>query len=198
MTTAPVLTSTLSSTEAWSRRVRRVGGFIQVAFAAFWLLRASLTLDGAVAITLAGACGAAVLLVLAYGIRVTAGTAPRPTSPDAKRIERAITVATVVQLAASFAAPAIVIAAGRSDWVLPSIAITIGPLLLWLDHRVHISRDRVAGWALIIGPVLLAVITSGTALAVTTGITAGALLLTTAALGFHDLAESVRLRGEVD
>jgi hypothetical protein len=171
--------------------VQRVGGFIQLAFAAFWLLRASLALDGAVAITLACACGTAVLLVLVYGVRVTAGTAPRPTGPDAKRIERAITVATAIQLAASFAAPAVVIAAGHDDWVLPAIAITIGPLLLWLDHQVHISRYRVAGLALIIGPVLLIVVTSGTALAVTTGIAAGALLLATAALGFHDLAESV-------
>ena len=31
---------------AWSRRVRRVGGFIQVAFAAFWLGRASLAIGG--------------------------------------------------------------------------------------------------------------------------------------------------------
>ena len=34
------------ATTAWSRRVRRVGGFIQVAFAAFWLIRGSLNIDG--------------------------------------------------------------------------------------------------------------------------------------------------------
>ena len=31
----------LTPAAAWSRRVRRVGGFIQAAFAAFWLGRAS-------------------------------------------------------------------------------------------------------------------------------------------------------------
>jgi len=84
--------------------------------------------------------------------------------------------------------PVVVIAAGHSDWVLPSIVITIGPLLLWLDHLVHIRRYRPVGWALIAGPVILVATMSGSALAVTTGIAAGVLLLGTAAAGFHDLA----------
>lgn len=99
-----------------------------------------------------------------------------------------MTIATIVQLVASFAAPALAIAIGRDDWVLPSIAITIGPLLLWLDHRVSIPRYRVVGWALIVAPIILVAIMSGTALAATTGLGAGLLLLTTAAAGFHDLA----------
>jgi len=36
----------LTPTAAWSRRVRRIGGLIQAAFAAFWLARASLTIGG--------------------------------------------------------------------------------------------------------------------------------------------------------
>jgi hypothetical protein len=72
--------------------------------------------------------------------------------------------------------------------VLPSIVITIGPLLLYLDHLVHIPRYRPVGWALIAGPVILVATMSGTALAVTTGIAAGLVLLGTAAGGFHDLA----------
>jgi hypothetical protein len=122
-----------------------------------------------------------------YGVRATAGTAPRPTGPQANRIERAVTIATVIQLIASFAAPAAVIAAGYTAWVLPSIAVTIGPLLLWLDHRVDVPRYRPVGWALILGPVLLVVVLSGTALAASTGIGAGVLLLATATAGFHDL-----------
>jgi hypothetical protein len=137
----------LNATTAWSRRVRRVGGFIQVAFATFWLVRGSLNIAGAPGMALAGVLGAAAIGVTGYGIRVTAGTAPRPTSPEGRRIERAITIATIIQLAASLAVPVLVIAAGYRDWVLPSIAITIGPLLLWLDHRVHIPRYRPVGWA---------------------------------------------------
>ena len=40
----------LSPTVAWSRRVRRVGGFIQLAFAALWLVRGALNLHGTVKI----------------------------------------------------------------------------------------------------------------------------------------------------
>jgi len=99
-----------------------------------------------------------------------------------------VTISTVIELVAAFVLPVIVIAAGHSDWVLPSIAITIGPVLLWLDHLVHIPRYRPVGWALIVGPIVLVATMSGTALAATTGIAAGLLLLATAAAGFHDLA----------
>ncbi len=179
----------LSPRVAWSNRVRRVGGFIQLAFAALWLVRGSLNVHGPAGIALAGTFSAMILVVLAYGIRVTAGTGPRPPGKEAKRIERSVTVATIIELVAAFVLPVIVIAAGHSDWVLPSIAITIGPLLLWLDHLVHIPRYRPVGWALIVGPVILVATMSGTTLVTTTGIAAGILLLTTAAAGFRDLAE---------
>ena len=194
--TAPLITVTAEPAAingagpaaAWSRRVRRIGGFIQAAFAALWLIRASLAIRGLAGDVLLAVSVVAVIGVFTYAIRVTAGTAPRPAGPEARRIERLVTIATVVELAAAFILPIIVIAMGRSDWVLPSIVITIGPLLLYLDHLVHIPRYRVVGWALTIGPVILVAAMSGSALAVTTGIAAGVLLLGTAAAGFHDLA----------
>jgi hypothetical protein len=178
----------LTPAAAWSRRVRRIGGFIQTAFAALWLIHASLATGGRAADMLIAASGVAVIGVLAYAITATAGTAPRPHGPQASRIGRSVTVATVIQLAASFVLPVIVSAAGHPDWVLPSIVITIGPLLLWLDHVVDIPRLRPVGWAMITGPVILVVTMSGPALAVITGIAAGVLLLGTAAAGFRDLA----------
>jgi hypothetical protein len=81
----------------------------------------------------------------------------------------------------------IVIVAGHSDWVLPSIAVTIGLLLLWLDHLVDVPRYRAVGWALTIGPFVLVAALSGSALAATTGLAAGVLLLATATAGFRDL-----------
>jgi hypothetical protein len=178
----------LSPTVGWSRRVLRVGGFIQLAFAALWLVRGGLNVHKPTGIALTGAFAVMVLAVLAYGIRTTAGTGARPPGQEAKRIERSVTIGTVIELVAALVLPVIVIAAGHSDWVLPSIAITIGPLLLWLDHLVNIPRYRPVGWALIVGPVVLVATMSGTALVATTGIAAGILLLTTAAAGFHDLA----------
>jgi hypothetical protein len=175
---------------AWSERVRRVGGLIQLAFAAFWLVRGSLSIGGGAGMALAGTALIIVIAVLAYAIQVTAGTGRRPISPDAKRIERSVTVATVIELVASFALPAIVIATAHSDWVLPSIAITIGPLLLRLDQLVHIPRYRPVGWVLSIGPFVLVATMSGAALVATTGLAAGVLLLGTSTAGFHDLADA--------
>ncbi|MGP0050855.1 MAG: hypothetical protein ACLPZR_18710 [Solirubrobacteraceae bacterium] len=178
----------LTPTVAWSRRVRWIGGLIQAAFAAFWLVRGSVVIGGGVADVLIAVFGVTVIGVFVYAVRATAGTAPRPRSPEGKRIERAVTIATVLEFAAAIVLPVIVSSAGHSDWVLPSIAITIGPLLLWLDHRVHIPRYRPVGWVLTLGPVILVVTMSGTPLVATTGIAAGVLLLGTALAGFHDLA----------
>ncbi len=179
----------LTPAESWAQRVRRVGGFIQLAFAAFWLIRGSLSIGGVVGTALAGAGLVLVSAVVTYAIRSTAGTGRRPAGAEARRIERSVNVATVIELVASFAFPAIVIAAGHSDWVLPSIAVTIGPLLLWLDHLVQIPLYRPIGWALTIGPLILVATVPGSALSATTGLSAGVLLLGTAAVGFHDLAE---------
>ena len=62
----------------WSRRVRRIGGFIQAAFAALWLIRASLAIGGPAGGVLIAVSGVAVIGVFTYAIRVTTGTAPRP------------------------------------------------------------------------------------------------------------------------
>lgn len=185
ITTAP---ADLTPAAAWSRRVRRIGGFTQTAFAAFWLARAGLAIGGRAADVLVTVSAVAVTGVLAYAIKATAGTAPRPHGPQASQIGRSVTIATVIELAAAFVLPVVVTATGRPGWALPSIVITIGPLLLWLDHLVHIPRYRLAGWALTAGPLILAAMMSGPALAATTGIAAGVLLLGTAAAGFHDLA----------
>ena len=72
--------------------------------------------------------------------------------------------------------PLAVSSAGHSDWVLPSIAITIGPRLLYLGHLVQIARYRIVGWTLTVGPLVLVASLSGTPLVATTGVAAGLLL----------------------
>ncbi len=182
----------LTPTAAWSRRVRWIGGLIQAAFAAFWLVRGSAVIGGRVAGVLIAVSGVATIGAFVYAFTATRGAAPRPKSTEGRRIERAVTIATVIEFAAAIVLPIIVSRAGHSDWVLPSIAITIGPLLLWLDHRVHVPRYRPVGWALTVGPFILVATLSGTSLIATTGLAAGVLLLGTAVAGFHDLA-GVRL-----
>jgi signal transduction histidine kinase len=180
----------------WPRRVRWVGGLIQAGFAAFWLMRASAVIGGSAGLVLLAVFALLVIGVFTYAFRAAAGTAPRPSATRAdKRIEWQVTVATVLELAAAIILPVLVTAAGHSDWTLPSIAITIGPLLLWLDYRLGIPRYRPVGWALTIGPLLLVATVSGTVLQATTGLAAGTLLLGTALAGFHDLASTVASAG---
>jgi protein-S-isoprenylcysteine O-methyltransferase Ste14 len=173
---------------AWSQRVRRVGGYMQLEFAAFWLIRGANSVGGATGRVLLGSGVVLAAAALVFSARASAGTGRRPTGAEAKRIERSVMVATVVELVASVILPVIVIADGHRDWVLPSIAITIGPLLLWLDHLVDIPRYRPVGWLLTAGPLLLVALMSGPALAAATGLGAGGVLLVTATAGFHDLA----------
>ena len=44
--TVPANAAESAPAAAWSRRVRRIGGFIQTAFAALWLARAGLAISG--------------------------------------------------------------------------------------------------------------------------------------------------------
>ena len=69
----------LTPTAAWSRRVRWVGGLIQAAFAAFWLVRGSVVLGGGVAAVLIAVFGVIVIGVFVYAIRA------RPHGPAAAK-----------------------------------------------------------------------------------------------------------------
>ena len=66
--TATANAAGLAPAAAWSRRVRRIGGFILTAFAALWLIRASLAIGGRAGDVLAAASGVAVTGVVAYAI----------------------------------------------------------------------------------------------------------------------------------
>src|SRR5208337_881995 len=80
---AAVNAAGLTPAVAWGRRVRRIGGFIQAAFAAFWLGRASLAIGGRAGDILLAVSAIAVIGVFTYAIKVTAGLAPRPAGPEA-------------------------------------------------------------------------------------------------------------------
>src|SRR5580658_4168495 len=86
VTAEPAAINAAGPAAAWSRRVRRIGGFIQAAFAAFWLARASLAIGGRTGDILLAASGVAVIGVFGYAIIVTAGTAPRPAGPTDRAV----------------------------------------------------------------------------------------------------------------
>ena len=185
------------ATAPWARRVLWVGGLTQCAFGAFWLVRGSATIGGVVGLALLSLSALFLVGLFTYARQAARGTAPRPSGTRlAKRVEVQITVATVLEFAAAIILPLVVSAAGHADWTLPSIAITVGPLLLWLDYRVRIPRYRPVGWALTIGPLFLVAVMSGNALVATTGLSAGLLLLATAFVGFRELsATKLEARG---
>jgi len=56
------------------------------------------------------------------------------------------------------------------------------------ESRRTAPRYRPVGWALTVGPILLALAMTGPALVVTTGLAAGTVLLAAAVTGFHELA----------
>jgi hypothetical protein len=175
---------------AWSRRVLRVGGMLQAAFAVFWLIRGAAAIGGPAATVLVALSVLLGIAVFVYAAIATAGKGQRPRGEQARQIERAVTVATVLEFLAALVLPLLVISAGHPDWVLPSIAVTIGPLLLYLGQLVQIARYRLIGWALTVGPLVLVAGLSGTALVATTGFASGLLLLVTSVAGFRELAAS--------
>lgn len=133
---------------AWRRRVAYAGSLFQLAFAALWFVRGTLAAGWPARLPIAIALAAAAAGVGIWGALATRGLAPQPRGQAAVRLGRAITIATVAQLAASIALPFILSALGRPDLAVTSIAITIGMLLLWLRARLgsasHVAARRPA------------------------------------------------------
>jgi hypothetical protein len=173
---------------AWRRRVARIGSEIQLAFAALWLARGTLATGWPGRLPIAITLTAAAVALGVWGAAATRGLAPRPRGPAARRLERSITIATIVQLAASCALPVIVSAAGRADLTVTTIAVTIGILLLWLRATLATPGHLIAGILLIAVPVALAVALTGNTLTAAAGLATAAILVASAIVGFRALA----------
>jgi hypothetical protein len=172
---------------AWRRRVARIGSLIQLAFAALWLARGTLATGWPGRLPIAISLVAAAVTLGVGGARTTRGLAPRPRGPAAHRLEQAITIATVIQLAASCALPFLVSAAGHPDLTAPTIAITIGILLLWLRARLTTPGHLAAGVLLIVVPGALALTLTGNTLTAAAGLASAAILIGSGLTGFRAL-----------
>ena len=170
----------VTATSAWRKRVLVVGGGFQVAFGALWLTRGLLPLAR---LPIALAVGTLVLvagMIAAFGLR-RFGT--RPQGPKARIIERRLTIATVLQLAASIVVPITIASAAGHRLVLPSIVFTIGVLLVWIHREVQTPYQGVAGW-LLVGLAAVSGLMTGSAQVVTIGLTSAIILLGCASAGF--------------
>ena len=183
----PPLSSTSAARLAWRRRVARVGSLTQVGFAALWLGRGTLATNWPARLPIALALAAGAIAVGVWGERATRGRAPRPTGPAARQLERAVTTATVLQLAASVGLPVLVAALGRPDLIVGTVSVTIGILLLWLHATLATPGHLLAGALLVAVPVTLAVALTGNALTAATGLATGLVLLGSAIVGIRSL-----------
>jgi mannose-6-phosphate isomerase-like protein (cupin superfamily) len=176
--------------EQWRRRVRRIGGAIQGVFAALWLGQGAYAAFG---VRVAVAIGAAAGLLTLAGVFATRGTAPRPTGREAALIERAVTGATVEQLAASFVVPECARLAGRTELALPGIVLTVAVLLAFLGARLR-SRALLIGGAALGGTDLaVALLVPVGAVVPSAGLVCGAVQLGIALQGFASLRRRNRL-----
>ncbi len=173
---------------AWRRRVARIGSLFQLAFAALWFARASLATGWPGQLPIAVVLATAAITAGVWGAAATRGLAPRPQGPAARRLGRAITIATIGQLAASCALPVIVSAAGRADLTVTAVAITIGMLLLWLRATVATPGHLTAGILLITIPTGLALAFTGDILTAAAGYVTAVILTASAITGFRALA----------
>jgi hypothetical protein len=165
----------------WRTRVLLVGGGFQVIFGAWWIVRALAPLTS----TLLGVVVA--VLILAGGVVVTTNvfaSAPRPRGREARRIERRLSVATVLQLVVSFAVPVGFSALHVQRLTLPLVMASIGLLLIWIHREVDSPFQGTAGRSLVVLS-LAALAFKGTGQTVFAGLCSATVLLACASAGYH-------------
>jgi hypothetical protein len=170
-----------SARSQWRARVLFVGGGFQGVVGAWWLVRGLAPLTTWL---VAGIFGAVVVLA---GVTVTSSllsSAPRPQGSEARRIERRLTVATLVQLSWTVLAPWGLAQLQWQRLSLPFIMASIGILLVWIHREVDVPFQGTAG-RLLIGLSIVTLALSGTAQTAFAGLAAAAVLLGCAVASYH-------------
>ena len=149
------------------RLLRRNAAAIQAGFAALWFVRGALNLGGPSAV----ASALAAIIPLAFAVAIWKVTGPLPTrqvmqSQEGRELFRPVTWMTTAQLAASVALPWWAATGGYPGWVLASIAITIGVLLVGLARPLGASFVAVVGAAITLVAITLPLVASGSTLAI--------------------------------
>jgi len=130
---------------------RRNVACVQLAFAAFWVVR------GVVAIGVDTMGMAVCIVIVVFGTFVLAtkgvrgiGPLTRPdfAHPDVRRITRRMSWATVLQLLGSTAIGAMLSSVGWDAWVVPSLVTTVGLFLIYAGHDLAVTRTTRIGWVL--------------------------------------------------
>ena len=159
------------------RLLRRNATAIQAAFAALWFVRGGLAAPKQIAALLV----AAAVVPLISAVSTWRAIGPIETrevmhSEAGRALFRPVTWMTTAQLVASVVLPWWAGATGHADWVLASIALTIGPLLIGLARPLAAPVTLLSGGLITVAAVALPIVTSGVTLAVSMCSALGALL----------------------
>lgn len=187
-TASPITPSNLVlARQAWRRRVARVGSLIQLGFAALWLGRVTLATGWTERLPLALTLVAGAIAIGVWGEAKTRLQAPRPAGLAARRLGREVTIASVLQLVASFVLPVVVSTLGRPDLIVGAVSMTIGILLLWFRVKLGTVGHLAAGILLLVVPVGFGLVLDGNPLAAATGLAVGVILVGSALVGLRSL-----------
>ncbi len=136
---------------------RRNVACVQLAFAAFWVVRGISSMG--VGTTSLVACAVLVTLgtfvLAAKGVR-TLGPMTRPdfAHPDVRLLARRLSWATVLQLVGSTAIAALLSSVGWDQWVVPSLVATIGLFLIYAGRDLDVALTTKLGWAMTVWSVV--------------------------------------------
>jgi hypothetical protein len=165
--------------------LRRNAALIQSAFAMFWFVRLAVAAPSpeTIAALVAGSA-----LVVRGAVRTWGGARGLRArdefrTPAGRAFLRPVTRISVAQLVASVVLPWIAAGAGATEWVLPSIAITIGLFLVAFATSLQVPAVRWVGVVATVVPALLPLVIHGAGLAVAVCATLGAALTCSVWLG---------------
>ena len=158
--------------------LRRNAAVIQAAFAMFWFVRLAAAVPSAAtgAVLIVGTALAVWGAVSAWHGASGVRARDEFRTPAGRAFLRPVTRISVAQLVASVVLPWIASTAGATDWVLPSIALTIGLFLFAFAQPLQVPAVRWMGVVATVIPVLLPLVIHGDGLAVAVCATLGAAL----------------------
>ena len=158
--------------------LRRNAAVFQLVFATFWFVRLVLAWGSpeAWAVAIGGTTAATIGTRRAW--RSAAGLRAREEfrTPAGRAFLRPVTVISTVQLVGSIVLPWVASTTGHTEWVVPSIAITIGLFLMAFATPLQVPAVRWAGAVATLAPAALPYVVSGDELVAAVAATLGAAL----------------------
>jgi hypothetical protein len=160
-TAAPIAQTTQQTTMV--QLLRRNATVIQVLFALLWSARFVVAVGAPEVPLIVGVVGA---LSIRLAFRSTRGPRARDVfgTPEGRRFLRPVTWLTIAQIVGSVVLPIIVGMFGAEEWVLPSVALTIGLFLVGFSRSLRVRAVGHIGAAATVLSLSLPLVASGDAL----------------------------------